>query len=198
MPMDLTYHDIQSWISEHANDDAVLSQEPVRQEEHTWASSDKPGVYSTKARSLLSRGSFETESAALIGTYGVPTPDRLDWLCASASASQNRVGFLGDLDGPDLLTFAAIQSRCLSEVSYLGISDDLLERLSIPISSLSEYIMSSSNDDVAAFEFLNQSSFSATSFVGKHCASILESKRKIEVEALLWKATLDDVLALVQ
>lgn len=196
MPMNLTYHDIQSWIGEHANDDAVLSQEPVRQEEHTWASSDKPGVYSTKARSLLSRGSFETESASLIGTYGVPNPDRLDWLCTSAS--QNRVGFLGDLDGSDLLTFAAIQSRCPSEVSYLGVSDELLERLSIPISSLSEYVMTSSNDDVAAFEFLNKSSFSATSFVGKHCASILESKRKIEVEALLWKATLDDVLALVQ
>ena len=143
-----------------------------------------PIVYTTKNRPFHTAICEDEQSSqlGLIGRYGLPS--RTDLPFIQSFAARHELSFLGDLDPPDLLIFAWLRIQLRPQpIRYLGISDWYVERLRVVLRQSSQISLSESEQGALAL-------FAAVlpdcrSLVGDDCWALLQSGRKIELEAIV-------------
>lgn len=138
-------------------------------------------VYATKPSSCLRLldQSNNGEAVAAAGCYGVPPNDGVAWL--RAFAKDRTVFFLGDADPVDLLTFAWL--RFQMPIIYLGINDSLVQSAGMTLEN--RFTIPLSDSEVLAMPLLAEVCPDYSELLGPQCSTLLESGRKLEVEAMV-------------
>lgn len=197
--MSSLHFQIVQWITDHGDAEFRLSDDAPDEAERDWRLAAKPAIFTPKPRSVTSRFiDAEVQSRiGVIGTNGVATGDRRRWL--QESLADKDVGFIGDLDAPDLMAYAALNYDLISGgLKYLGISDDLLARFSVPLESLERCFIPMTAPEQAGIEALAEMGFSLETLVGSGCLSVLESGKKIEIEGLFWSISVEQIVSYIE
>jgi hypothetical protein len=138
----------------------------------------KPGIVSAVLHECES-----SNCIGMVGRYGLPDDADLVWI-------RNVVGrrslyFLGDMDPVDLLVFAWLDASFRpKQVTYLGISDALLEKTKIRIPK--SWTIQCSASELEAFTVVKRIVPEPHRLIGRKCMALLEQGKKLELEILLW------------
>lgn len=137
-------------------------------------------VYCTKTHCLskLIHDLGGKQSFAAILRSGLPSDEELDWI--RTQVSSRRLLFLGDADPADLLTFAWLR-ECVP-VTYSGLSDVLLMNCGVELQD--NLTIQLAESEVSALPLIKACLGDLHSHLGRWCADLLLSGRKVELEAL--------------
>lgn len=142
-------------------------------------------LYCTKQHSLLGliQKLDRDPNFEAILRYGLPSEEVADWL--RSQVGSRRLLFLGDADPADLLIYSWLRERL--PIQYAGLSDELLLRCGVELSD--HLTIQLAESEVAALPLVRQCLGDLPRHVGQWCSDLLNSGRKIEVEALISFAT---------
>lgn len=145
-------------------------------------------IYTTKPRTIVEAISRlePTPGMGLVGRSGLPGPDDVAWISRLAEGCP--LGFLGDLDPPDLLVFAWLRAELGPErIQFAGIRDELLSAASFAARSPERIALSAS--EVEALPLVDQLFPDLGALVGPRCEALLRGGEKVELEGLVhWHA----------
>ncbi|MCA9264430.1 MAG: hypothetical protein KDA60_11300 [Planctomycetales bacterium] len=142
-------------------------------------------VYSTKPHCTrgLSHELGDRMPFTAVLCCGLPSDEDLSQL--RTIVESRRLIFLGDADPADLLTFALLRETMPTE--YAGMSDQLLRKCGVPLQDeLSSPLAAS---ELAALPFVRECVGDLPRRLGPWCSGLLDSGRKVELEALFSFAT---------
>jgi hypothetical protein len=141
-------------------------------------------VFATKP-TLVSVAIHVEGSAAglsLVGRYGLPREADLNWIIPMIGTRE--LLFLGDMDPPDLMVFAWLRDRLRpKQVRFLGVNDQFLDVSGI--SAPESFAIPLAGSERRSLAVLPEVLPDFREIVGPHCAQMLESEYKIEIEAIL-------------
>lgn len=142
-------------------------------------------VYATKVGSTLLGAIAEfggTLRSGILGRPALPSASDATWI--RRLTANARLHFFGDLDPPDLLIFAWLrESLSPQAVVYLGVNDAMLLRLNANVPD--NYSIPLSPAECDAVELVEQVLPDVYELIGPRCAGILQSRRKLEIEAVI-------------
>lgn len=140
-------------------------------------------LFTTKPAAVLAAiGEAEIpRQFAMVGRYGLPSPRDSDWI---AKLTRNGMVFLGDMDPPDLMTFAWLRERLGGRsLSFVGVSDTFLRLLKVSLSSVRTIALAPSEEQCLSVVGNVLPELSA--MIGPGCAKCLHGGSKIELEGAL-------------
>jgi hypothetical protein len=149
----------------------------------TTHESDTCYLYTTKPYLLFRLGLIDylPRNVFLIGSRWLPVnrfPIRGGYPFPVAG---QKIFFLGDLDIIDVSIFLWLKSKH-NELEMLGLNDQLLEILSIPLDA--PYWFDADSREILLLEKINISANTLNQLVGPDCARAILSGRKIELESI--------------
>ena len=175
---------IENWFSQHQDGDFAYYDRPTPYSLIGPVRNGGQFIFVTKPSTIISAfgEAAKAPDFGIIGRYGLPSGDDVDWLCRIVG--ENELLFLGDLDTPDLLIFAWLRAQLSRHsIKYVGISDAYLDERQIAVPE--SYIMQMSSSEKKAAPLLRKVFPDVTEIVGAHCASLLKKGCKIELEAIV-------------
>ena len=117
----------------------------------------------------------------IVGRYGLPSRADAGWI--SKLVGRRFLFFVGDMDPVELMVFAWLRKRLrVKDLSYLGVSDTLLQRVHANPSELPCIPLSLSEQK--SLGFLEGVFSDFRDVVGKECTGVLKRGHKIELEAV--------------
>lgn len=177
---------VRNWFVDHDGDgDFAISPQDHPFSVVPPASTSPCILYTTKPRSVLVPFSHTSLGfpCGFIGRYGLPDDRDLDWLRFTAQG--RALIYLGDADPPDLLVFAWLRAHL--RVLYRGLNDSLLAECGVALRD--QISISQSGSEMAAMPLVRECLPDLGDLLGGECTAILNSGRKIEVEAMISFAT---------
>jgi hypothetical protein len=138
-------------------------------------------VYTTKthaASQLLASEDYEV-ATGLIGRYGLPRDEDLPGI--ASIFRDYAVYFLGDCDPFDLLVYAWLRQHL--SVRFLGTSDAVVSALGVDVDE--RITIPFPDEEQCAMSLVREVWPDFAKSVGPHCARLLDSNRKLELEALV-------------
>jgi hypothetical protein len=174
---------IERWFEEHGEDEFFPSQRGDPYQIVGPTKSAQRIIYATKS-SIIFR-SFEDspapEGLGIVARCGLPNKSDVDWFADIVGTRE--LLFLGDMDPVDLMIFAWLRARLTSiSVSYLGISDNFISKLSCHIPE--SYRLQLSPSERAAVPVLEEV-LKLQETIGPGCFTLLKKGYKIELEAVV-------------
>jgi hypothetical protein len=168
-------HPIRNWFEQHDGDDG----------DFYIASRSDPfdAVPPRDATDTVLYCIGDEQPFATVLRYGLPSESDAAWLAATANS--RRLLFLGDADPADLLIYAWLRERLT--VEHCGLSDELLQKCGVPFENRLTIEMKPS--ERAAMPLVSEHLGDPPAILGPWCAGLLNSRRKIELEALFSFAT---------
>jgi hypothetical protein len=144
-------------------------------------------LYTTKRDGILSKFALDPgiHSFGVIGRYGLPDEEDVEWLKSAAGGRQFL--FVGDADPPDLLVFSWLRSRL--NIAFRGLNDTLLQKCGVILNDRNTIRLSPT--EAAAMQLARQQLPDLVELLGPNCTALLNAGRKIEVEALISFATVE-------
>lgn len=152
---------------------------------------ESPVLYSTRPLLILTcldrLGISPFAEIGLVGRYGLPQPGDVAWL--GGLLDRRVVGFLGDMDGVDLMIFAWLRRRFpASRVIYLGIGDELLSAAKIEISETSPLSIEVSEEEWQQHDLVRSLLPDLASLLGPMSSQAMARGRKFELPAVFTQA----------
>ena len=175
---------IERWFEEHGEDEFFQSQRGYPYQFIGPGTNAQQILYATKPSIVFQvfEDSSAPEQLGIIARYGLPNQSDVDWFPDLIGTRE--LLFLGDMDPVDLMIFAWLRARLSSiRVTYLGISDSFLSRLSCHIPE--SYRIPLAPSERAAVPVIEQELLELRETVGQECFTLLKQGYKIELEAVV-------------
>lgn len=123
--------DIVAWFNEHEGEDDVTNSYRTSAFRVIPPINDSETILYCAKSEYIERICWKISqdfSVPIVGRYGLPSETDVIWL--RSWLGDRPIYFIGDADPSDLLTYAWLRKRM--PISYLGISDALLDQFGVP------------------------------------------------------------------